>query len=151
MSVAHPLLSDRDWLWTRYVDQQMPVADIAAEAGADLSTVHLWLQRHDVPARRHEIGRADVERRLRRRQTVPEIARAYGVDPAVVHDRLYRWGLATPASAVEYDLDQLREWYEGRGWSIRRIAAEIGLSPRTATRVLLAAGARIRPPGRRRH
>lgn len=146
---ANPLLRQRDWLRARYVDRRLPVADIAEEAGADISTVHRWLRRHHLPARRHGIDRADVEWRLRLRQSVPRMAADLGVDSAVIWDRLYRWGLATVGGAADHDHDQIRRWYVVEGWSIQRIADEIDLSRRATTRVLLAAGITLRRPGRR--
>ena len=143
-------LADAAWLRRRYLDDGATIVEIAAEAGAAENTVHVALARHEIPTRyAHQIDRTDVERRLRKGQGAPEIAAAYGVNPAVIYDRLYRWGLATVSGAEEYDHDQLRQWYEVRGWSIQRIADQIGLSKRAATRVLLAAGITLRPPGRR--
>jgi transposase len=146
---ANVLLSDAAWLRSRYVGDGATIAEIAADAAAHVSTVHLWLQRHGLPARRYEIGRGEVERLLRKGRNAAEIADQLGVPPRSVRDRMYRWGLAVPASAVEYDLRQINDWYTIHEWSIARIANKLGISSRTATRLLLAANVTLRPPGRR--
>jgi transposase-like protein len=144
----NPLLADRAWLHRRYVEEAVPVSEIAAEAGVDPSTVHLWLQRHEIPRRHaHELDDARL-RRLLARHPMKEVARRLGVDTATIYDRLYRAQerhvelLASPA--------QLRAWYVRYGWPLARVAAKLGVSRRTATRQLLAAGVEIRGPGRPR-
>lgn len=146
--MTSPQLSDADWLRRRYETDRAPIEAIAAEAEADLSQVHRWLRRHGIPPRyAHAIDRGDLERRLAAGQPIAAIAEAYGVDDAVVRDRMYTWGLA----AVEIEgatPAQLRLWYDRYRWPVSKIAERLGASTRTARRRLLAAGVTLRPRGR---
>jgi predicted DNA-binding protein YlxM (UPF0122 family) len=142
------LLADAAWLRRRYEDDGATVAEIATEAGADASTVHLWLQRHEIPRRSHEIDEAELRRLVARRKTVAEIAEHYDVDRGVIYDRLYRLGLRRVSTVNDRDAAQLRDWYERQGWSLARIAEELGISRRAVTRMMLAAGIEVRRAGR---
>lgn len=50
---------DKDWLVQTYVKQQKTMAEIARICGCSPMTVHLWLQKHDIPTRSR--GRRSVQ------------------------------------------------------------------------------------------
>lgn len=150
---AAPLLADRDWLHRRYTVERTPVATIADEAGTDASNVYRALARHDIP-RRHahralDDDRDEITSRVLAGDTITGIAADYDVDPAIVYDRCYAWGLRD-VSELGASPAQLRHWYTGLGWPLRRVADKLGVTPRTARRRLMAAGVELRPVGRPR-
>lgn len=150
-----PSLDDRGWLHRRYAVDLAPVADIAAEASRDPSSVYRALARHGIaprgPAGRasHDVDRDELAERIAHGQTLASIAADYGCDPAVIYDRRVRWGLVEPRE-LGASPAQLRMWYDRYGWSVRRVADRLGVTPRTARRRLMAAGVQLRPPGRPR-
>lgn len=148
-----PTLADRAWLERRYSTDRAKVADIAAEAGVDPSTVHRALQRHGI-APRGATGRrslADVSdravrRELRHHHTLGEAASALSVDPVTLAERLARMGMRPWYGGVE-GADEMAAEYAA-GASLVAIAKSRGLSTRTVRRRLAAVGADMRPRGR---
>ena len=142
-------LTDAAWLRRRYVDDGATVAEIAAETGRRPNSVHKALRRAGVPARGgRRVSRRAVERRLEKGDSLRAIARALDVDVGVVRDRAARWGLYQPEPANPALAGEAVRLYVQEGWPLGRIAAEVGRSKRTVTRMLLAGGVTLRPRGR---
>jgi transposase-like protein len=100
-SAAADRLRDAGWLRRRYGEDGETMAAIAAELGCSAWTVQHWVHRHGIPTRPRGGSRlrpSDLEERVARGETVPEIARALGVSQQAVRERLRRRGLtAAPA------------------------------------------------------
>lgn len=127
----------------------VPVADIAAAASCDLSTVHRRLRRLGVsPRGRAPVGRALtkpwIKRRLDRGMSVPDIAREADCDRRVVADAILRHGLGVTTTEPAAELRRL---YVADGLSTYVVAERMGVSPRTVRRRLQGAGIAMRPRG----
>lgn len=149
----NPLLADRAWLERRYRQDRATVAAIAAESGADPSTVHRALLRHGIALRgvseRRSLGQlsdATIKATVARSETTVDAARALGVDLSTLVQRLARMGLHAWPGGTE-GADEMAAAYAA-GASIGAIAAAHGCSTRTVRRRLAAAGVDMRPVGR---
>jgi hypothetical protein len=158
LSVAepNPVLRDREWLYQRYHVDRAPIAEIARRARADVCTVYRALLRHDIP-KRCKLGTrrgswGDVlttevlAALLAQPRPYSELAAEVGCD----HMTLVYWGVRR--GLIDYDMtpaeaEKLRSLYQA-GASTREVAERLGLSRKTATARLVAAGAALRPPGR---
>lgn len=146
---------DPAWLRRRYLTDRARVADIAAEAGVDQSSVHRALRRHGI-SQRGPAGRqqwADVlTREYLTRQVVAgvpvrQIAEQVGCDPSTVRRWMQRHGLVVP-ELTGAQARRLRRWYVRDRLPIVEIARREQVSTQTARACLLAAGVTLRRPGR---
>ncbi len=153
MAKANARLADREWLVRRYRHDEAPVATIAAEAGADASSVHRWLTRHGIELRGAagrrtlaHLGDKTVKDAVRKGATLSDASQALGVDVRTLTDRLARMGMHAHVGGTE-GADEMAEQYAG-GASLDEIADQHGVSRRTVQRRLAAAGTEMRPAGR---
>lgn len=148
-------LADHDWLHRRYSIDGARVTQIATEAGADRANVYRALRRHQIPLRGSTTQNRWVETLtpailkplLESGVSKPEIARRVGCPLTCLYDAIARHQLDPPTPV---ETDRLRDLYQTQGLSIPQVAVELGLQSSTARRHLLAAGIRLRRPGRRR-
>ena len=145
-------MSDVDWLRRRYIDDQAPVSEIAAEAGVHPATVHRWIAAAGID-RRGPVGQSDTSLLTRRRLaawvrqgwSTRRIAAETGLAPTTVAEHLARHGLRTSETSI--DVDEAAALYRA-GMSLPAVAERVGCHPRTVRRHLLAAGVEMRPRGR---
>lgn len=151
---AHTL-DDPIWLRRQYVDLARPVSDIAVDVGRDPANVYRALHRHGIELRGHPDRRDDwattlTKRRLTalwaRHETINGVAGELGCDHGTAREWLIRRGVI---DVVVDGAAELRQLYEADGQSIGQIAAQLGVSPRTVRRRLIAARIPLRPRGRR--
>lgn len=99
---SRTLLSDRGWLYARYVREQLTLREISALLGCSHDTVWAALQQHRIsrrpPARRFTSLQIDDPVWLRERyehngQTTLQIAQELGVTPKAVNQALRRHGI----------------------------------------------------------
>ena len=128
------------------------MADIAAEAGCDVATVHRALTRHGIE-RRGPVGRRSlagikdrtVRAEVRRAATATDAARALGVDLATLTERQARMGDRPWYGGAE-GADEMAVGYRA-GVSLAELAQVHGVSTRTVRRRLAAVGVEMRPAG----
>lgn len=148
---------DPAWLRQRYLVDRAPVADIADEAGVDLSTIHNTRRAANIPRRGKAEARTVVAldrnwlaARRSEGMSWHAIAREAGIDRSSVVWQAAGYGL--------YDLTEDPVRYRRavsaaakyrRGWSLARIATAVGADRRQVTLWLRALGVEIRPAGRR--
>lgn len=146
---------DVDWLRRRYVQEQAPIAAIAAERGVDVSTVHRALRQALIPPRgaagRIQWGKVltheFLQRKLAASTPIRSIAEEIGCDPVVVRRWLLRHRLTEPVLTVE-QRKTLRRMYHSEDLSVAEIARRLQIGTVTARAQLVAAGLVIRPRGR---
>lgn len=145
------------WLHRRYTLDRATVADMAAEAGVDPSTIHRWLRAAGEPlrgaaGRRNLTGvsRTQLRRVLREAPTLRAAAGRLGVDEHTLRERARADGLLGGRAIPDVvDVDALAATYAA-GVSLAALAGASGVSVRTVRRWLVEAGVAMRPAGRPR-
>jgi DNA-binding CsgD family transcriptional regulator len=158
--VADECLTDRDWLYERYVKQQQSMTQIGDELGCSRETVSNWLNRHEIKKRQ---ANAVTDRRLTDREwlytqyveqkkTMAEIGKECNCCASTVWKHLHRHNIKSrvaspPADERLADSDWVREQYIQKRHSTLDIAEKCD----TGTSVVLdwfeKHGIETRPPG----
>lgn len=139
---------DSEWLRQQYVLEEKGIVEIAEQCGCSRSTIHRWLENHNIE--RRALGGYDKkakhrdERYLRKKYvgeglTTYEIAEECGCVDATVLKWLKKHGIETREGGVDpeevaaderlTDFEWLHEQYVDRYRSSLQIAEEIGCSP----------------------
>ena len=133
-----------EYLEAAYVEAHMSTEAIAAEVGTTSSTVNRWLIAYGIPRRGHEPGIDNLlyedlltpeflERRLRERISVNDIAREVGCTSPAVKLAIAKHGLTKRTATVRppdppcATPEQLRALYES-GLGLEAIGVRLGVS-----------------------
>lgn len=139
---------DEDWLFEKYVIEGLSCTEIAEHCDAVRSTVHRWLERHDIERRSQGYDRYDGanyrdEEWLRQKYheeglSYSEIADICGVSKRTIYNQAKEIDLNARLPIDEEHEDRpyrdehwFREQYLERGKTLKQIARECGVSRAT--------------------